>query len=112
MQRGEVWWADLPVPHGSEPGFRRPVLIIQADRFNRSRIGTLIALTISSNTRLGNMPGNVSLRKGVAGLSRASVVNVTQVTTIERDLLIGRIGALPWAEMQEVDDGLRLVLSL
>lgn len=111
-KRGEVWWADLPEPAGSGPGFRRPVLIIQADEFNRSRVRTVIAAAITSNTRLAAAPGNVSLRRSSSGLSRSSVVNVSQVITLDKMFLTERAGRLPVSKMREVEDGLRLVLAL
>ena len=82
MIRGEVWWASLPAPRGSEPGLRRPVVVVQADSFNRSRIRTLIVAVVTTNLSLAGMPGNVRLRKGECGLREASVVNVSQVLTI------------------------------
>lgn len=77
MKRGEVWWADLPEPAGSEPGFRRPVLVVQGDECNRSRIRTVIAAAVTSNTHLAAAPGNVTLPKRSVGLGRESVVNVS-----------------------------------
>lgn len=112
MKRGEVWWADLPEPSGSEPGFRRPVLILQSDEFNRSRINTVVAAAITSNMRLSAAPGNVSLSKRSANLGRESVVNVSQIVTLDKSFLIDRVGKLPAAKLREVDEGVRLVLAL
>lgn len=112
MQRGDLWWATLPVPRGSEPGFRRPVLIIQADTFNRSQIHTAVVAAITSNLRLADAPGNVHLDQGVGGLLRASVVNVSQILTIDRAFLTEKIGRLPSDVVARIDTGLRLVLSL
>ena len=112
MRRGEVWWADLPEPVGSEPGFRRPVLIVQADEFNRSRIRTVLAVAITSNTALAGAPGNVPLSSRSVGLGRESVVNVSQVVTLDKSFLAERVGRLSEAKLREVDDGLRLVLAL
>jgi len=112
IQRGEVWWADLPTPRGSEPGYRRPVLVVQADAFNRSRIQTVIAAVITSNVGLAEAPGNVLLPAGVAGLSRASVVNVSQLITLDRSYLTECAGTLPPRLQRAVDEGLRTVLQL
>ena len=112
MQRGEVWWATLPSPTGSGPGFRRPVLVIQADPFNESRISTAVVAVITSNLALAEAPGNVRTSKAETGLSRPSVVNVSQVVTIDKTALTERVRMLPSATLTRVDEGLRLVLGL
>ena len=112
MKRGEIWWAALPPPSGSGPRFRRPVLVIQTDPFNDSRISTAIVAVITSNLALADAPGNVRTAKAETGLSRPSVVNVSQVLTIDRALLTDRVRPLPAEVMQRVDNGLRLVLGL
>lgn len=112
MKRGEVWWADLPEPSASEPGYRRPVLILQSDEFNRSRINTIVAAAITSNMRLANAPGNVALSKRSAGLDRESVINVSQIVTLDKSFLSEKAGRLPSAILNEVDEGVRLVLAL
>ena len=112
MQRGEIWWAELPVPKGSGPGYRRPVLIVQADSFNRSRINTAVAAVISSNIRLADAPGNVFLSRRLSGLPKDSVVNVSHLVTLDRKYLPERAGNLSPKQMATVDDGLRLVLSI
>lgn len=112
MERGEVWWADLLEPVGSEPGFRRPVVIVQSNTFNRSRIRTLIVAALTSNVGLESMPGNVLVPRGHAGLPRASVINVSQVVTLDRRRLLAHLGSLTPAKLHELDDGLRLVLGL
>jgi len=112
MRRGEIWWASLEEPIGSEPGYRRPVLILQADAFNRSRIGTVTAATITSNTRLARAPGNVGLAAKSSGLARPSVVNVSQIITLDKSFLTERIARISLAKQREVDEGLRLVLAL
>lgn len=112
MTRGEVWWARLPRPIGSEPGFNRPVVIVQSNRFNRSQINTLIAAAVTRNVRLRAAPGNVYLPRGTAGLAHASVVNVSQLVTLDRRRLLQRMGSLVAPKMRELDDGLRLVLAL
>ena len=112
VQRREVWWADLEEPRGSEPGFRRPVLIVQSDAFNRSRLRTVLAVVLTSNTRLLDAPGNVLLPAAETGLPRDSVANVTQVVTLDEDFLTERQGQIPVQRMTMVELGLRLVLEL
>jgi mRNA interferase MazF len=112
MKRGEVWWATLPAPAGSGPGFRRPVLIIQANPFNQSRIATLVVAVVTSNLSLAEAPGNVRVGKADSGLAKPSAVNVSQLFTIDRELLAERVRALPADAMQRVDAGLRLALEL
>jgi len=113
MRRGEIWWASLREPSGSGPGFRRPLLIISANSFNESRISTVIAAVITSNLRLADAPGNVRLpAKGGVGLSKPSVVNVSQIITVDKSFLTQRVGRIPPRLQAAVDDGIRLVLSL
>jgi mRNA interferase MazF len=112
VQRGEVWWANLPEPAGSGPGFVRPVVVIQADALNRSRIGTVVVAAVTSNLRLRDFPGNVYLSARDAGLERASVVNTSQLATVDRSRLIRHLGNLRGAKLRELDDGLRQILSL
>ena len=112
MLRQEVWWAELPPPSGSGPGHRRPVLIVQANAFNRSAIQTVVVCAITSNVRLAEAPGNVSLTPKQSGLPKPSVVNVSQVLTLDRALLTERVGRIPAAKMRAISDGLQLVLGL
>ena len=112
MERGDIWWAQLPDPVASEPGFRRPVVIIQSNAFNRSRIRTVIAAVVTSNLRLADAPGNVLLPASESGLPKDSVVNVSQVITVDREFLTEKCGRLSSRMMRSVDEGLRLVLSL
>ena len=112
MTRGEIWWADLPEPRGSEPGFRRPVLVIQADSFNQSRIQTVIVAVVSSNLLLAEAPGNVLLPARATGLPRDTVVNVSQLLTLDRLFLAEHVSTLPAGLQAAVDVGLRLVLEL
>ncbi len=112
MYRGEIWWANLPDPVGSEPGYRRPVLIIQDDTFNQSRISTVIVVIITSNIQLAEAPGNVLLPREASGLPRDSVVNVSQILTLDKTFLVERVGALTNHLQAEVDAGLRMILSL
>ena len=112
MKRGEVWWADLPEPEGLAPGYRRPVLIVQANEFNRSHIRTVMVAAITSNVSLAAAPGNVSLSKRSVGLDRESVVNVSQIVTLDKRFLTERVGRLPEHRLRQVEDGLRLVFAL
>ncbi|WP_136314201.1 type II toxin-antitoxin system PemK/MazF family toxin [Actinomyces procaprae] len=112
VARGEVWWLDFGDPIGSEPGYLRPALIVSSDRFNRSRIATVIVSAITSNLRLAAAPGNVELERGEAGLPKQCVVNVSQTLVVDRSRLNNRIGAVPMHILARVDDGLRLVLDL
>ena len=112
MQRGEIWWASLPEPTGSGPGYRRPMLVVQADDFNRSQIGTVVVAVLTSNLALAQAPGNVLVRARRAGLPRDSVINVSQLLTVDKRLLSEKVRALDSATMAEVDDGLRLILAI
>ena len=112
MKRGEIWWATLPPPSGSGPGFRRPVLVIQSNPFNDSRISTAIIAVITSNLALADAPGNIRAAKAESGLSKHSVVNASQILTIDKALLTDRVQPLSAELMQRVDNGLRLVLDL
>ena len=112
MKRGEVWWASLPMPTGSGPGFRRPVVIVQSNPFNQSRIATVIVAIITSNLALADAPGNVRVGKSESGLAKTSVVNVSQVITLDRELLTQRVRGLPADTMRQIDEGLRLALAL
>jgi mRNA interferase MazF len=107
-----VWWADLDEPAGSEPGFRRPVLIVQSNAFNRSRLQTTIGMVLTTNLRLIDAPGNVLVPKRSSGLPSDSVANVSQVVTLDRDFLSERTGKVPARLMAAVDAGLKLVLDL
>lgn len=112
VARGEVWWADLGPKRGSAPAWRRPVLVVSADAFNRSAIKTVTVVALTSNLRLAAAPGNVSLAVGTAGLDRDSVANVSQVVTLNKRDLNERLGKLDRLKMGQVDAGLRLALSL
>ena len=112
IRRGEIWWSSLPEPAGSEPGYRRPVLVVQTNEFNESGLRTVIVLTITSNLRLAGAPGNVLCRSRDTGLTKESLINVSQAATVNKNRLTQRIGILPTTLMQEVEAGLRLVLGL
>ena len=111
MRQGEVYWLHFGAAEGSAPAGRRPALVVQHDRFNRSAISTTVVVAITSNLRLGAMPGNVRLRRGEAGLPQASVVNVSQIRTIDRTRLADRLGILGPARMRDVLKGLALLLG-
>ncbi len=112
MQRGEIWWATLRPPRGSEPGYRRPVLVVQGDEFNASKINTVVVITLTSNVALKAAPGNILLSKRSARLPKASVANVSQIMTLDKSFLTERITKLDQSVINEVDDGLRLVLNI
>jgi mRNA interferase MazF len=112
VQRGDIWWATLPAPAGSGPGFRRPVLVIQANEFNESAIRTILCAIVTSNLRLAAAPGNVLLKRRKGKLPNDSVVNISQLITVDKTFLAKRVGRLPPALMREVEAGLRLVLAL
>lgn len=112
IERGEAWWADLGEPDGSKPGYRRPVVIVQSDAFNRSRLRTVIAFVLMTNVRLVEAPGNVLVPAKASGLSKDSVANVSQVITVDRDFLLERAGRIRGQLLKDIDNGLRLVLGL
>jgi mRNA interferase MazF len=112
VKRGQIWWAELPEPTASEPGYKRPVLVVQADAFNASNINTVIVVAITSNTKLADAPGNVFLAKAKSGLAKDSVANVSQVLTLDKDFLTEQISTLDHTTIGQVDEGLQLALSL
>ncbi len=112
MIRGEIWWVDLGIPCGSEPGFKRPVLIIQDDSFNQSNISTVVSIAITSNLNLSEAPGNVLIGKKESSLSKDSVVNVSQIVTLDKERFIERVGKLKSSKINEVEVGLKLVTGL
>ena len=112
IKRGEIWWASLPDPVGSEPGYRRPVLVIQSDEFNQSRINTVICAAITSNLALAEAPGNVRLTVRESGLPKPSVLNVSQIIAVDRRFLIAKVKSLDIAALRRIEEGLKLVLNL
>lgn len=112
VRRGEIWWAGLPEPEASEPGYRRPVLIVQSDDFNRSLIRTVIGVVLTTNLRLSEAPGNVFVSAEDTGLSRDSVINVSQLITLDRSFLAERVGRVEERTMWQVENGIRLALAL
>ena len=111
ISQGDVWWADLGEPAGPQPGFRRPVIVVQGDSFNRSRISTVVCVPLTSNLRLADAPGNVMLERDVTGLVKDSVANISQLVTLDRASLTERVGALPSAKLDLVLYGIDVVLS-
>ena len=112
MKRGEIWWASMEEPQGSEPGFRRPVIVVSSNDFNKSLISTVTVAIVTSNLRLSEAPGNFKLPKKVSQLSRDSVVNVSQVVTLDKSLLTETVGKLDAKHCNLLDAGLRLALNL
>ena len=111
ISQGEVWWADLPAPAGSGPGFRRPVIIVQADSLNRSMISTVVSVPLTRNLRWADAPGNVLLSAKLTGLATDSVANVSQIVSLDKDLLTERMGMIPQAKLNLVLGGIDLVLG-
>ena len=111
IAQGEVWWADLGEPSGSAPGFRRPVVVVQGDAFNRSRIATVICVALTSNLHWAEAPGNVLLDAKLTGLPKDSVANVSQLVTLDRAALTERVGALSAGKLELVLLGIDIVLD-
>ncbi len=111
IERGDIWWASLPDPAGSAPGGRRPVIVLQADRFTASRINTVVVVIITSNLNLAKAPGNVLLPHKTSGLTRDSVANVSQIVTVDKSSLTEQVGALPQKLLSRVEAGVKLVLG-
>jgi len=109
ISQGEIWWADLPDPAGSGPGFRRPVIVVQGDSFNRSKIATVLCVPLTSNLKWADAPGNVLLEARLTGLSKDSVGNVSQVVTLDKSLLTERVGKLSRAKTDLVLAGIDVV---
>ena len=109
--QGEVWWADLPEPSGAEPGFRRPVLVVQSDAFNRSRIATVVCVALTSNLRWAEAPGNVKLSSRSTNLAKDSVANVSQLVTLDKIALTDRVGKVSKAKLNLVLDGINVVFG-
>jgi mRNA interferase MazF len=112
MTRGDIWWADFGVPFGSEPGFRRPIVIIQDDAFNRSRINTVIIIPLTTNLALAEAPGNVLVEKEESGLTKDSVLVVSQLSAIDRRRLVEQSGKLDKQIQKEAEEGIKLVLGM
>jgi mRNA interferase MazF len=111
ISQGDVWWADLGQPVGSEPGFRRPVVVVQGDSFNGSALRTVVAVPLTSNLRWAEAPGNVRLSTLATGLPRDSVANVSQLVALDKSILVERVGKLPSAKFDLVLAGIDTVLG-
>ncbi len=111
ITQGDVWWADLPAPRGSGPGFRRPVVVVQGDALNASRIATVVCVPLTSNLKWARAPGNVLLSTGATGLPKESVANVSQIVTLDKNDLTQRTGKLPRAKLGLVLSGIDVVLG-
>jgi mRNA interferase MazF len=111
ISRGDVWWASLPPPTGSGPGFRRPVIVAQGDALNRSHLATVICVPLTSNLRWADAPGNVPLSAANTGLPKDSVANVSQIVTLDKTLLTERVGRLSASKLELVLTGIDTVLG-
>ena len=111
IRQGQLWWLDMGIPFGSEPGYRRPFVVVQNNLFNRSRLQTVVMCAVTTNLRLAEAPGNVFLDAGEAQLREAGVVNVSQLVTVDRRRLVQKIGELPGPRVQAVLEGLNLLLN-
>jgi mRNA interferase MazF len=111
ISQGDIWWAALPEPVGSEPGFDRPVVIVQGDTFNRSQIATVVVVPLTKTTRLAAMPGNVLFTSSQTGLPKDSVANVTQIITIDRSLLTERVGCLSQRHLELLWKGIDVLFD-
>ena len=111
IARGDVWWADIPDPVGSGPGFRRPVVVVQGDSINNSRIATVVCVPLTSNLKWAKAPGNVELTQTVTGLPKDSVANVSQIVTLDRALLAKRVGRLSKAKVELIHSGIDVILG-
>ena len=111
IAQGEVWWADLPKPTGSGPGFRRPVVVVQGDALNRSRIATVVCVPLTTNLTWADAPGNVLLASDLTGLPKDSVANVSQLVTLDKSLLTERVGKIPRPKTQLLFSGIDVILG-
>ena len=111
IAQGETWWADLPEPTGSGPGFRRPVVVVQGDHLNRSRIATVVCVPLTSNLTWADAPGNVLLSSALTGLPKDSVANASQIVALDRQCLSERVGKLPSKKLALVMSGIDVVLG-
>jgi mRNA interferase MazF len=111
ISRGEIWWADLSDPAGSEPGFRRPVVVVQGDALNRSKIATVICVPLTSNMAWAEAPGNVTLPLNITGLPKNSVANVSQIVSIDKNILTERVSKLPMKKLKLILMGIDIVLG-
>jgi len=111
ISQGEVWWAELPAPSGSGPGFRRPLVVVQSDALNRSRISTVVCVPLTSNLKWAGAPGNVPLPARLTGLPKDSVANVSQIVSVDREFLAARVGRLPQPKLLLLLAGIDVILG-
>lgn len=111
ISQGEVWWADLPEAIGSGPGYRRPVVIVQGDSLNRSRVATVVCVPLTSNLKWAGAPGNVALSSRLTGLPKESVANASQILTLDKSLLTERTGKLSKTKIELILSGIDIVLG-
>lgn len=111
ISQGDVWWADLPDPNGSGPGFRRPIVVVQGDALNRSQIATVVCVPLTSNLKWAGAPGNVALAARTSGLPKESVANVSQILTLDKSLLDDYVGKIPQAKLDLILSGIDVVLG-
>ena len=112
IRKGSVYWVDFSPGKGSEPMGRRPGLVVQCDPLNESKLNTVIVIAITSTLKFGELPGNVILRKGEANLPKRSVINMTQIKTVDKNSIKEKIGSLPAERMEEVHQGMKLVMDM
>ncbi len=112
VAKGEVWWVDFGEPVGSEPGYRRPTVVVSSDRFNRSRLATVMVSAMTSNLSLAQVPGNLLVGSAITGLDRDSVINVTQTLVVDRSRLVKRVGILDRSTRMRLDESLLLLFDL
>jgi mRNA interferase MazF len=111
IRQGDIFWIDLGAPHGSEPGYKHPHVIVQNNVFNLSRINTVVVCAVTSNIKLSKAPGNILLQKGEGGLKKASVINISQILTIDKADLAEKIGRLSQARIKQIIDGVKLLIE-
>ncbi len=111
IRQGDVYWIDLDEPQGSERGYRHPHVVVQNNLFNASKIGTVVVCALTSNLKRGEAPGNVLLKKGEANLKKDSVVNITQLVTVDKTDLIEQVGTLPPVRVRQIVDGIKLLIE-
>lgn len=112
VKRGDIWWANLPTPEGSEPGYKRPLVILQSDIFNDSKINTVICAVLTSNLRLQEAPGNFLLSSKTTGLPKDSVLNISQIITVDKSFLTEKVGELNRNHLKRLEESIKLILSI
>ncbi len=111
IRQGDIFWMDLDIPEGSEPGYRRHLIVIQNNVFNISRIKTVVVVAATTNLKLAQLPGNVLLKKGEGGLMKESVVNISQVLTVDKSVLVEKAGSLPAEKIDLIINGVKLLIE-